>query len=104
MKDMQPTAEVMYRANAIRVLRKITDVSWDLLHGVPKDSLNCVVFDFSAAEGVSDPISHTNSSTPSLLSIIAQHDSRTGKIFEGGNCGQERKSVTDSFGLLVPFV
>lgn len=27
MKDMQPTSEVMYRANAIRVLRKITDVS-----------------------------------------------------------------------------
>ncbi|KAF9363712.1 coatomer subunit gamma [Mortierella sp. NVP85] len=27
MKDMQPTAEVMYRANAIRVLRKITDPS-----------------------------------------------------------------------------
>lgn len=26
MKDMQPTSEVMYRANAIRVLRKITDV------------------------------------------------------------------------------
>ncbi|KAG0243469.1 coatomer subunit gamma [Mortierella sp. GBA43] len=25
MKDMQPTSEVMYRANAIRVLRKITD-------------------------------------------------------------------------------
>ncbi len=23
MKDMQPTSEVMYRANAIRVLRKI---------------------------------------------------------------------------------
>jgi len=45
MKDMQPTAEVMYRANAIRVLRKITDVSWDLLHCVPKGSFNCVVFD-----------------------------------------------------------
>ncbi|KAF9941845.1 coatomer subunit gamma [Modicella reniformis] len=27
MKDMQPTSEVMYRANAIRVLRKITDPS-----------------------------------------------------------------------------
>lgn len=28
MKDMQPTSEVMYRANAIRVLRKITDVGY----------------------------------------------------------------------------
>ena len=45
MKDMQPTAEVMYHANAIRVLRKIIDVSWDLLHCVPKDSFYCVVFD-----------------------------------------------------------
>ncbi|KAG0045986.1 coatomer subunit gamma [Gryganskiella cystojenkinii] len=34
MKDMQPTSEVMYRANAIRVLRKITDAS--MLQGLER--------------------------------------------------------------------
>lgn len=42
MKDMQPTSEVMYRANAIRVLRKITDVSWEnLLYCVSKQLHLC---------------------------------------------------------------
>lgn len=41
MKDMQPTSEVMYRANAIRVLRKITDVSGYAIQTMCTLSLLC---------------------------------------------------------------